>query len=63
VPVVWGTDFWVADADGAVATVERMGGRVIEGPFDAPPFRQAVVADCGGAVFSLSQLRPELLPA
>jgi uncharacterized protein len=62
-PVAWGTDFWVSDADGAAATVERMGGRVLEGPFDAPPFRQAVVADCGGAVFTMSQLRPELLPS
>jgi predicted enzyme related to lactoylglutathione lyase len=57
-PVAWGTDFWVADADRAVATVERMGGRVLAGPYDAPPsFRQAVVADCGGAVFSISELR------
>jgi hypothetical protein len=61
-PVAWGTDFWVSDADGAAETVERMGGRVLEGPYDAPPFRQAVFADCGGAVFSVSQLRPELLP-
>lgn len=61
-PVIWGTDFWVADADAAAATVERMGGRVLQGPYDAPPFRQAVVADSGGAVFSVSQLRPELLP-
>lgn len=57
VPAVWGVDFWVSDADEAVATVERMGGHVLEGPYDAPPFRQAVVADCGGAVLSLSQLR------
>jgi uncharacterized protein len=61
-PAAWSTDFWVSDTDVAVATVERMGGRVLEGPYDAPPFRQAVVADCGGAVLSLSQLRPELLP-
>jgi predicted enzyme related to lactoylglutathione lyase len=58
-PVGWGTDFWVADADGAVETVEKMGGRVIEGPYDIPPFRQAVVADCGGAVFSISELRAQ----
>src|SRR5262249_22020391 len=35
-PVAWGTDFWVSDADGAVETVQRMGGRVLEGPVDAP---------------------------
>jgi uncharacterized protein len=58
-PVAWGTDFWISDADGAVATVERMGGRVLEGPYDAAPFRHAVVADCGGAVFTISQFRPE----
>jgi predicted enzyme related to lactoylglutathione lyase len=61
-PVAWGTDFWVSDADGASATVERMGGRVLEGPYDAPPFRQAVMADCGGAVFSVSEFRPDQYP-
>jgi uncharacterized protein len=61
-PVAWGTDFWVSDADGAAETVQRMGGRVLEGPFDAPPFRQAVVADCGGAVFSISELRLDQRP-
>jgi hypothetical protein len=60
-PPAWGTDFWVADADAAVETAERMGGRVIEAPYDAAPFRQAVIADCGGAVLTVSQLRPELL--
>ncbi|MBO0844438.1 MAG: VOC family protein [Nocardioides sp.] len=61
-PTAWGTDFWVSDADDAAATVERMGGHVLQGPYDAPPFRQAVVADCGGAVFSVSELRPDQLP-
>jgi predicted enzyme related to lactoylglutathione lyase len=58
-PTTWTSDFWVADADAAAATVERMGGRVLEGPYDAPPFRQVVVADCGGATLSVSELRLE----
>lgn len=60
-PVAWSVDFWVANADDAVATVERMGGAVLQAPYDEPPFRHALVADCGGAVLMLSQLRPELL--
>jgi predicted enzyme related to lactoylglutathione lyase len=59
----WGVDFWVTDADRAVATTERMGGRVLQGPYDEPPFRHAVIADCGGAVLMVSELRMEQLPA
>jgi uncharacterized protein len=53
----WGTDFWVSDAARAVETVRRNGGTVLVEPYDAPPFRQAVVADPGGAAFSISELR------
>ena len=60
-PAAWGVDFWVADADRAAATTERMGGRVLHGPYDEPPFRHAVIADCGGAVLTVSQLRVEQL--
>jgi predicted enzyme related to lactoylglutathione lyase len=55
-PTRWSVDFWIADVDAAAATVERGGGRVIAGPYDAGPFRQAEVADPEGATFTLSQL-------
>lgn len=57
----WAVDFWVADTDEAVATAERMGGRVVQAAYDEPPFRHAVIADCGGAVLQVSRLRPEQL--
>ena len=51
---------WVMEV--RVEVVGRHGGTVLQGPFDAPPaFTQAIVADPGGAVLSISQLRPELL--
>jgi len=55
-PAAWGVDFWIDDVERAVDDVRRLGGSVIAGPYDAPPaFSQAVVADPGGAVLSLSQ--------
>lgn len=55
-PSVWGVDFWVDDVERAVGDVRRLGGSVLAGPYDAPPaFSQAVVADPGGAVLTLSQ--------
>jgi uncharacterized protein len=55
-PSVWGVDFWVDDVERAVDDVRRLGGSVLAGPYDAPPaFSQAVVADPGGAVLTLSQ--------
>jgi predicted enzyme related to lactoylglutathione lyase len=54
----WGVDFWIDDVERAVDDVRRLGGSVLAGPYDAPPaFSQAVVADPGGAVLSLSQLK------
>ena len=56
-PSAWGVDFWIDDIEQAVATVRRLGGSVVAGPYDAPPsFTQAIVVDPGGAVLSLSQL-------
>ena len=53
----WGVEFWIDDVERAVDYVRRQGGSVLAGPYDAPPsFSQAVVADPGGAVLSLSQL-------
>ena len=57
-PALWGVDFWIDDVERAVDDVRRLGGSVLAGPYDAPPsFSQAVVADPGGAAFSLSELR------
>jgi uncharacterized protein len=52
----WGVDFWVHDADATAARAAELGGAVPVPPYDAPPFRQAVVADPQGAVLSVSQL-------
>ena len=39
----WAVDFWIADADAAAAAAEQRGGRVLEPPADAGPFRRAVL--------------------
>ena len=52
----WAVDFWIADADAAAAAAEERGGRVLDPPADAGPFRRAVLADPEGAAFSVSQL-------
>jgi predicted enzyme related to lactoylglutathione lyase len=55
-PPNWSVDFWIDDADAAVARAPEMGGAVIVPPSDSPTFRQAVIADPGGAAMSISQL-------
>ena len=55
-PARWSVDFWVDDADATAATAERLGGAVVVAPHDAPPFRQATLADREGATFTISQL-------
>jgi uncharacterized protein len=52
----WSVAFWVGDLDRVVATVDERGGSVVTEPYEAPPFRQAVVADPNGVPFSVSQL-------
>jgi predicted enzyme related to lactoylglutathione lyase len=47
-------DFTFADA--AAATAAELSGRVVVEPHDTPGFREAVLADPQGAVFSVSQL-------
>ncbi|HTN24754.1 MAG TPA: VOC family protein [Solirubrobacteraceae bacterium] len=55
VPPHWSVDFWVDDAIATAARAGELGGDVVAGPFDAPPFRRAVIADPQGAAFSVSQ--------
>jgi len=52
----WRLDFWVDDAEGAAARATELGGTVVVAPHDAPPFKQAVLADPQGGSFSISQL-------
>jgi uncharacterized protein len=52
----WSVDFRVDDVDRATATATAQGGSVLAGPYDAPPFRQAVLADPNGVAFSVSAL-------
>ena len=54
-PPHWSVDFWIDDADAAAATAARLGGAVVVAPYDTPAFRQAVLADPQGAVFTVSQ--------
>jgi predicted enzyme related to lactoylglutathione lyase len=55
-PAHWSVDFRVHDADAAAAKAAELGGSVVVPPYDTPGFRQAVLADPHGAVFSVSQL-------
>jgi predicted enzyme related to lactoylglutathione lyase len=50
----WTVSFGVADADRAVAQVQRLGGRVLFGPLDVPVGRFAIVADPAGAAFTVT---------
>ena len=52
----WSVDFWVSSADEAAARASDRGGSVIVAPREVPGFRNAVLADPQGAVFSVSQL-------
>jgi predicted enzyme related to lactoylglutathione lyase len=52
----WRPDFWVDDAEAVVAQAGERGGTVLAGPYDAPPFTQAVLSDPQGASFTVSQL-------
>ena len=52
----WQVDFWVADAEATAAHAAKLGGKVIVPPHDVPGFKNTVIADPQGAVFSASQL-------
>lgn len=52
----WDVDFRVDDADAATEFVARSGGAVLVEPYNAPPFRHAVLRDPQGATFTVSRL-------
>lgn len=54
----WSVTFAVDDAAAAAATARALGGEV-DGPFDAPWSKMAVVNDPQGATFIISQFVPE----
>ncbi|MGW6455074.1 VOC family protein [Streptomyces sp. NPDC055078] len=65
VPSFVNVHFSVADTDDAVATVEKLGGRLLQGPMDSPFGRFATVSDQQGAVFTvidLTRLEGEVPP-
>jgi hypothetical protein len=52
-PNHWLVYFTVADADAAAETTKAAGGQVLNGPFDIPIGRLAVLADPQGAFFAV----------
>lgn len=58
----WDVDFWIDDADAAAVMAAESGGTLVQEPFDAPPFRRAVIRDPQGAAFSVSQLVSHPVP-
>jgi uncharacterized protein len=52
----WSVDFWIDDADAAAAKAPELGGAVLAPAHETAGFRQAVLADPHGAVFSVSTL-------
>jgi predicted enzyme related to lactoylglutathione lyase len=54
-PPSWRPDFWVADVDAAAAAASDNGGRALVAPYDIGMSRMAVLADPGGATFSVSR--------
>ena len=57
-PPSWSVTFTVDDVDGAAAKAKELGGTVLVEPFDAPPVRNAVIADPQGAVLVVSKYTP-----
>jgi predicted enzyme related to lactoylglutathione lyase len=53
----WSVDFWVDDANGAVARAEAGGGSVIAPLTDTPVGRTAMLADPSGASFTVSRVQ------
>jgi predicted enzyme related to lactoylglutathione lyase len=56
VPPHWNVNLQVSDVDLTAEVVTAQGGKLLAPPFDTPGFRNAVIQDPQGAVFSVSQL-------
>jgi predicted enzyme related to lactoylglutathione lyase len=56
VPPHWNVNLQVSDVDLTVEAARAQGGTILAPPFDTPGFRNAIVGDPQGAVFSISQL-------
>jgi predicted enzyme related to lactoylglutathione lyase len=56
VPPHWNVNLRVDDADATAALATSLGGAVLAPVFDTPGFRNAILADAQGGVFSISQL-------
>jgi uncharacterized protein len=52
----WSVNFWVDDTDAIADRAVQLGGEAVVPPYDAPGFREAVLADPQGAAFSVSKL-------
>lgn len=57
VPPHWNVNLRVADTDATAEQAVVLGGNVIMAPMETPGFRNAVLGDPQGAVFSVSALR------
>jgi predicted enzyme related to lactoylglutathione lyase len=61
IPPNWLSYVAVSDADGSVDQAKRLGGNVMNGPFDVMDFgRMAVIADPQGAAFAVWQARTNI---
>jgi predicted enzyme related to lactoylglutathione lyase len=58
-PAHWSVTFAVDDAAGAAAKAQELGGKVLDGPFDAPWTRLVVIEDPQGATFVAGQFVAE----
>jgi uncharacterized protein len=56
-PAHWNVNFRVADTRSTLARAQELGGSVMGTPVDTPGMRSAVIADPGGAVFSISSIK------
>jgi uncharacterized protein len=56
-PAAWSTYWGCADVDATLATVQRLGGRVVQPAEDTPYGRLATAADLTGATFKLSSVQ------
>jgi hypothetical protein len=58
-PAHWSVTFGVDDAAETAAKAKELGGEVVDGPFDAPWTRLAIIRDPQGATFVAGQFVAE----